>query len=189
MLLSTIASRRHRCYTASLIRTLFDSQLTPAIHPHDIHPNLPTMSLLVDGVSAPSVTFRPSTRTVLSAAFSRLAPGVRGHGFLLTTSVYGYSAVATVIKCDIVASPDYDVVLGLDWAALLRDYLISLGHRLDSSFNAWLFFSAPSHPIGGYVHTDLGTCQYSSMSSFTPISGYATLQVQGTFISLLIDFH
>ncbi|KAJ7880825.1 hypothetical protein B0H13DRAFT_1891635 [Mycena leptocephala] len=40
-----------------------------------------------------------------------------------------------------------DIVLGHDWAAFLRDSLLSLGYCVDSSFNAWQFVSYTTHPI------------------------------------------
>jgi hypothetical protein len=46
-----------------------------------------------------------------------------------------------------------DIVLGHDWAAFLRDSLLSLGNRIDSSFDAWRFVSYTTHPILNCAHT------------------------------------
>ncbi|KAJ7915028.1 hypothetical protein B0H13DRAFT_1872394 [Mycena leptocephala] len=46
-----------------------------------------------------------------------------------------------------------DIVLGCDWAAFLRDSLLSLGNRVDSSFDAWRFVSYTTHPILNGAHT------------------------------------
>ncbi|KAJ7914368.1 hypothetical protein B0H13DRAFT_1873046 [Mycena leptocephala] len=40
-----------------------------------------------------------------------------------------------------------DVELGLDWTAFLRDSLIGLGYRVDSTFDAWRFLTMSTHPL------------------------------------------
>ncbi|KAJ6537262.1 hypothetical protein DFH09DRAFT_1324366 [Mycena vulgaris] len=68
---------------------------------------------------------------------------------LFTTVVAPYGPLSFLVDCDISASKlTSDVSLGLDWAAYLRDSLIAgLDLRLDSSFDAWTFFSHSSHPF------------------------------------------
>ncbi|KAJ6549449.1 hypothetical protein DFH09DRAFT_1320194 [Mycena vulgaris] len=108
------------------------------------------MSLYAEGLLVPSVAFDARPRTVLSRAFSNGLMGSRNKTKLLfTTVVDPYGPLSFLVNCDISASelcPDFS--LGLDWAAYLRDSLIAgLDLRLDSSFDAWTFFSHPSRPL------------------------------------------
>ncbi|KAJ6582163.1 hypothetical protein B0H19DRAFT_1229258 [Mycena capillaripes] len=70
--------------------------------------------------------------------------------FLPTTSVPCYPSFSTVLRCD-VRKTECTIILGFDWAALLREDHLGRGYRLGSSFNAWILFSPPSHPIGKWA--------------------------------------
>ncbi|KAJ7855233.1 hypothetical protein B0H13DRAFT_2358049 [Mycena leptocephala] len=64
--------------------------------------------------------------------------------------------------CDVSPAANYDVVLGHDWASLLRDHLISLGHRLSSNFDPWQLFltgpaTTPTASSGGLNGTTLAS--------------------------------
>ncbi|KAJ6540659.1 hypothetical protein B0H19DRAFT_1269210 [Mycena capillaripes] len=98
-----------------------------------------------------------------------LSLGLETVVFFVTTSVSGYPSFSTVLECDIVATAEFDVILGLDWAALVRDFLMRLGYRLDSSFDVWLFFSTPSHPIGNI--TSSPPCHSGALSGSFPAQG------------------
>ncbi|KAJ7932934.1 hypothetical protein B0H13DRAFT_1856545 [Mycena leptocephala] len=119
------------------------------------------MSLLVEGFPVSSVGFAATQRTVLSRSFyeSLQRPAPR---LLFTTTVAPYGTCSTVLICDVSSAANYDVVLGHDWASLLRDHLISLGHRLSSNFDPWqLFLTAPAitpaASSGGLNGTKLGS--------------------------------
>jgi hypothetical protein len=102
-----------------------------------------TMPILIDGISAATVTFDPSARSSLSLQFRRqLRPGT--DSFLVSTATERLGPISFSLVFAISSSSPSDVVLGLDWAAYLRDSLISLGHRLNSSFDAWRFLTEPS---------------------------------------------
>ncbi|KAJ7930755.1 hypothetical protein B0H13DRAFT_2531818 [Mycena leptocephala] len=115
------------------------------------------MSLLVEGSLVSSLGFAPTSRTVLSRSFydSLQRPAVR---LLFTTTVVPYGTCSTVLHCDVSPTANFDVVLGHDWAFLFRDHLISIGHRLSTSFDPWQLFLTASvntrtEPLGGFIGT------------------------------------
>ncbi|KAJ7802845.1 hypothetical protein B0H13DRAFT_2389348 [Mycena leptocephala] len=97
------------------------------------------MSLLVEGIRVSSLVFAPTQRTVLSQTFYSSLPR-RSDRILFTTNVAPYGTCSTVLHCDVSSSADFDVVLGHDWASLLRDHLLTLGHRLSSNLDTWQLF-------------------------------------------------
>jgi hypothetical protein len=58
---------------------------------------------------------------------------------LLTTPVHPHGSCSTVLECTVSTASQFDVVLGNDWAGLLRDFLVSLGYRLPSPFDPLQF--------------------------------------------------
>ncbi|KAJ6573125.1 hypothetical protein DFH09DRAFT_1362239 [Mycena vulgaris] len=60
-------------------------------------------------------------------------------GLLTTTLVPTNDPSSSLIHCLVSPDASHDVVLGFDWASLLRDSFISLGFRIDSSFDAWRY--------------------------------------------------
>ncbi|KAJ6487156.1 hypothetical protein C8R47DRAFT_1127906 [Mycena vitilis] len=107
-------------------------------------------SILIDGVSTLAVSFATSAQTVVSSAFLAKLVGAKPHRLLLTTALAGYPVCSSSVSCQVSSAIHYDVVLGFDWAANLRDSLLALGYRLDSSFDAWRIFSgANNSPVGG----------------------------------------
>ncbi|KAJ7447394.1 hypothetical protein FB451DRAFT_1188243 [Mycena latifolia] len=104
------------------------------------------MSIHIDGVLATSVTYQDIPRTALSVSF--LARPDRSR-LLVTTVVPSHRSTSTVLGCDMVSSVHWDVVLGRDWVACLRESLAlhAAGYRLGSPFHAWTFLNDPSHPL------------------------------------------
>lgn len=106
------------------------------------------MPVLLDGLQVPSVSFSLVPLSVLSSQFRNLLPSnSRAPSLLVTTLAGHHNAISFPIAFQTVENASTDVVLGLDWAALLRDSLLGLGYCLDSTFDAWRFASDPSHPI------------------------------------------
>ncbi|KAJ7828400.1 hypothetical protein B0H13DRAFT_2289997 [Mycena leptocephala] len=100
-----------------------------------------SMPVLVEGLPVTAVTLTSSRHSVLPSLFrTQLRPG--SSDFLVTT-VSGHHRISFPIAFTISTSSSSHVELGLDWAALLRDSLIGLGHRVDSSFDAARFLSDP----------------------------------------------
>jgi hypothetical protein len=111
---------------------------------------LTVMSLLVEGIRVSSLVFAPTQRTVLSQTFYNSLPR-RSDRILFTTNVAPYGTCSTVLRCDVSSSADFDVVLGHDWASLLRDHLLTLGHRLSSNLDTWqLFLTALTNGMTSY---------------------------------------
>jgi hypothetical protein len=101
------------------------------------------MPVFINGISAATVTFDSSPRSVLSMQFYRELSA--GSNNLLVTTVAGSSGpISFPLSFGLSSTSPSDVVLGLDWAAYLRDSLLALGHRLDSSFDARRFLSEPT---------------------------------------------
>ncbi|KAJ7903272.1 hypothetical protein B0H13DRAFT_1882121 [Mycena leptocephala] len=100
---------------------------------------LTVMSLLVEGFPVYSVGFAATQRTVLSRRFYDSLQR-RLDRLLFTTTIAPYGTCSTVLHCDVSSSADFDVLLGHDWASLLRDHLITLGHRLSSNLDTWHLF-------------------------------------------------
>jgi hypothetical protein len=113
------------------------------------------MSILINGISAATVTFDPSAGSLLSPQFRRLLDAA-SDSLLISTVTALHGPISFPLVFGVSSSSPSDVVLGLDWAAYLRDSLISLGHRLDSTFDAWRFLADPS-------------CLTLSCTSFEPL--------------------
>jgi hypothetical protein len=95
-----------------------------------------------------SLVFAPTQRTVLSRTFYNSLPR-RSVGPAPFYDHYG--TCSTVLRCDVSSSADFDVVLGHDWASLLRDHLITLGYRLSSNLDPWqLFLMASTNSMTSY---------------------------------------
>ncbi|KAJ6450318.1 hypothetical protein C8R47DRAFT_1171113 [Mycena vitilis] len=121
-----------------------DTQPRPCKPP--IH--LLNMSLYLDGVLVPRVSFHPSPQTRVSAEFCRLVGHTSVTTFLFTTTVDNYPFPSIALPCQVVPITDFHVILGLDWATYVREFLVSTGYRLGDTFQPWLFFSLPTHPLG-----------------------------------------
>jgi hypothetical protein len=105
------------------------------------------MSLYAEGIPAAKVVFNGSPRTHMSLAFfSKLGRSDLGK-ILITTAVSPRAPFSFTLSCLLSPSTEYDVSLGSDWASLSREALLASGLRLDSTFDAWDFFSNPLHPI------------------------------------------
>ncbi|KAJ7896902.1 hypothetical protein B0H13DRAFT_1884873 [Mycena leptocephala] len=132
------------------------------------------MPMLLDGLQALTASFSASPRSVLSARFRNLWPSnARTTSLLVTTLVGGHHAISFPLAFQTVEHATFDVVLRLDWAAFLRDSLLSLGYRLDSTFDAWHFVSDPAHPLSS------NRCRpHSSVSA-----GHAQLPASGAVMA------
>ncbi|KAJ7015751.1 hypothetical protein C8F04DRAFT_1409022 [Mycena alexandri] len=86
------------------------------------------MSLLVDGQAVARVSYFPAPQSYISPAFRARCSGVSGSRLSASAAITG------------------DVVLGLDWAAVVREYLTRDGYRLNWSFDPWTFFTSGPHP-------------------------------------------
>ncbi|KAJ7512240.1 hypothetical protein B0H11DRAFT_2268351 [Mycena galericulata] len=95
------------------------------------------MSLSVEGASATDVSYSGLPTTVISRRFYT-AIRARTPRLLVTTTEL-----------------ESEVSLGLDWAAFLRLGLTQNGLRIDSTFDAWQFFSAPDHPFSSRMNPPL----------------------------------
>ncbi|KAJ7751375.1 hypothetical protein B0H16DRAFT_1548220 [Mycena metata] len=108
------------------------------------------MSLTVEGVpvSSASVAFCRQPRTMISPGlhFHLNRPNGRS-SVLVTTNVPGFLIASTFIECQVNPNLSHDIVLGLDWAAYVRESLLDTGYPLGDTFDAWAFFSRPDHPI------------------------------------------
>ncbi|KAJ7914549.1 hypothetical protein B0H13DRAFT_2325133 [Mycena leptocephala] len=126
------------------------------------------MPVLLDGLQVLIASFSPSPRSVLSACFRNLWPSnARTTSLLVTTLVGGHHAKSFPLAFQMAEHATFDVILVLDWAAFLRDSLLSLGYRLDSTFDAWRFVLDPTHPL----------------SSNGSSAGHAQLPVSGAFMA------
>jgi hypothetical protein len=143
---------------------------------HSLSASLPPtlMSLLVEGSLVSSLGFAPTSRTVLSRSFydSLQRPAVR---LLFTTTVVPYGTCSTVLHCDVSPTANFDVVLGHDWAFLFRDYLISIGHRLSTSFDPWqLFLTASVNSMTSlyYIYFFSWGPDFKSVARTEPLGGF-----------------
>ncbi|KAJ7472551.1 hypothetical protein FB451DRAFT_1398762 [Mycena latifolia] len=101
------------------------------------------MSLLVQDVPVSSLTFANSPRTSISSGLVSRLPPARNSVFLFTVSAGGHGLFSFTLLCVVVPpSATPEIVLGLDWAACVRDSMLYSGLRLPSSFNAFSFFSS-----------------------------------------------
>jgi hypothetical protein len=111
------------------------------------------MSILVEGLTARSVSHSSTPRSILSAGFrARLPVQLGTPQLLITTATGAHHPISFPLAFTVSAHASSDVELGLDWTAFLRDSLIGLGYRVDSTFDAWRFLTAPTHPVT--------TCRY-----------------------------
>ncbi|KAJ7467668.1 hypothetical protein FB451DRAFT_1178037 [Mycena latifolia] len=118
--------------------------LRTAAHPAQL---LRVMSVFVNGVVVPSsvlhLLLALSSPAVLPPVLLPLATRCTWSLWMPAATV----ATPLVLYARCPGEATSAVVLGLDWAVLLRDMLLSSGFRLDSSFDAWAFASRPDHPI------------------------------------------
>ncbi|KAJ7852590.1 hypothetical protein B0H13DRAFT_1904492 [Mycena leptocephala] len=75
----------------------------------------------------------------------RITSQMPGSSNFLVTTVSGHHSISFPIVFGISASSSSHIELGLNWAALLRDSLIGLGHWVDSSFDAGRFLTDPTY--------------------------------------------
>ncbi|KAJ7476628.1 hypothetical protein FB451DRAFT_1460888 [Mycena latifolia] len=106
------------------------------------------MSLLIQGVPVSSLAFANSSRTSLSSSLASRLPSPRNSAYLFTVSAGGHGPFSFTLLCDVVVPPlvTTDIVLGLDWAACVRDSMLYSGLRLPSSFNSFSFFWSHFNP-------------------------------------------
>ncbi|KAJ7027227.1 hypothetical protein C8F04DRAFT_1294746 [Mycena alexandri] len=108
------------------------------------------MSLYVEGLLVPSVAFSAVPHSSLSAAFHARLPSRSNHPHFVFTTVAGpYCSLSTVLSCNISSNGNTDVVLGLDWASMIRESLTRDGHRLDHSFDPWVIFTSEVERLSG----------------------------------------
>jgi hypothetical protein len=129
------------------------------------HPS-PNMALFIEGIPVSSVSFAPTPKTVLSASFFQTLSRDSSR-LLLTTPVHPHGSCSTVLECAVSATSQFDVVLGNDWAALLRGFLVSVGYRLPSPFDPWPFLLS-NQPISHSAV--LGSTISSSSNSASQVS-------------------
>ncbi|KAJ7606480.1 hypothetical protein DFH06DRAFT_1149946 [Mycena polygramma] len=106
------------------------------------------MSITVDGYRPASVTFSSSPRTKLSPAFRASLRQDRDN-FLFTcfpsvASRLNALPLSFTLTCPVSNAALSDVVLGLDWSAHIRDSLLALGHRLESTFDSHQLLGVPT---------------------------------------------
>ncbi|KAJ6472859.1 hypothetical protein C8R47DRAFT_1321734, partial [Mycena vitilis] len=136
------------------------------------------MSLTVEGFRPASLAFSSSPVTQLSATF-RATLRLDRDRFLFTTFpslASGFSALplSFTLDCKTSAASSTDVVLGLDWSAHVRDSLLALGHRVESTFDA-RFLLVPaardSVPLPGSAPSHPTLCPRASPPSWNPAFG------------------
>ncbi|KAJ7162713.1 hypothetical protein C8R43DRAFT_305953 [Mycena crocata] len=124
------------------------------------------MSIHVDGVQALNVQYSGLPHTVLSGAFLLRLYSPDPSTVLLTTHVAPYGSFSVPVPYEVEYTDAFDVVLGLDWAAYLRESLLGIDLRLDHSFSAWDFLCDPARPLS-MAHL-LSAASLSSSSSQYP---------------------
>ncbi|KAJ7153083.1 hypothetical protein C8R43DRAFT_950487 [Mycena crocata] len=105
------------------------------------------MSLFVEGIHVPSVSFSRNPVTLLSSRLFGSLQQPSGSPVLITTAVPGYPSSSVPLVIAVSNSASHDVVLGLDWASSLRESLLFLDIRVGHTFDAWDFFSLDDHPL------------------------------------------
>jgi hypothetical protein len=96
----------------------------PTLLTFPIHPRGFTMSVLLDGLQVPNVSFSPYSRSVLFAQFRNLLPSnASTSSLLVTTLASGHNTISFPLAFQTVEHSPFDVVFGLDWASYLRDSL------------------------------------------------------------------
>jgi hypothetical protein len=117
------------------------------------------MSILVEGLAAHSVSHSSIPRSVLSVGFHARLPTRPGTlQLLITTSTGAHHPISFPLAFTVSAHASSDVELGLDWTVFLRDSLIGLGYRVDSTFDAWRFLTAPTHPVTTRMYLHCFNC-------------------------------
>ncbi|KAJ6570556.1 hypothetical protein DFH09DRAFT_1080113 [Mycena vulgaris] len=130
------------------------------------------MSLSIEGISVPSVSFASISRTLLSAGLVSRLPPPRSNGYLITVFTGPYGAYSFPLHCSVVSSSSHDIVLGYDWAANLRDSMLYAGFRLDSQFNPWAFFFSHVRPP---TQSTAGPSPGSVIGDSTPVPVFLPL--------------
>ncbi|KAJ7927205.1 hypothetical protein B0H13DRAFT_2312808 [Mycena leptocephala] len=106
------------------------------------------MPIFVEGSQVLPVSFQPSNWSLLSVRLLDSLPvNSRTRPLLFTTVAGQHHPISFYLSFALSDINQTDIVLGHDWAAFLRDSLLSLGNRVDSSFDAWRFVSYTTHPI------------------------------------------
>ncbi|KAJ7085612.1 hypothetical protein C8R43DRAFT_1142498 [Mycena crocata] len=129
---------------------------SPNIYPLQRH--RPSLSLLLP----PPPNVYISRRHIRT--YRRLRPGPAHHyilylfpdsppptlNLLLTTLVPPFGSFSVTLPCVVSPVACSDVVLGIDWAAYVRDVLLDAGYHLNWTIDAWRFFCDPSRPLFGF---------------------------------------
>jgi hypothetical protein len=136
------------------------------------------MFIFVEGPAATSVTYSSTPHSVLSASFhARLPIHRRTPHLLITTATGTYHAISFPLAFTVSPYASSDVELGLDWVAFLRDSLIGLGYRVDSTFDAWRFLTMSTHPLSTrvYIPRISPSVMHIALNAFSLFCGkYAT---------------
>ncbi|KAJ7894359.1 hypothetical protein B0H13DRAFT_2276493, partial [Mycena leptocephala] len=98
-------------------------------------------TITINGLAATSLGYHASARTQISNRFFSQLDHPNNSCLLVTSCVPGFPSCSTVLACKISSTAQYDVALGLDWAAHFRESFIALGYRLGDTFNPWSFFN------------------------------------------------
>ncbi|KAJ6573090.1 hypothetical protein DFH09DRAFT_1079248 [Mycena vulgaris] len=105
------------------------------------------MSILINSHSVSSVSYSHSTaRTTLSINLALSLGPACDSVFLLTSCTARFGNFSASIVCDVSPHTPPALVLGRDWASLLRDSLLSSGVRVGDTFDVWHFLVDPAHP-------------------------------------------
>jgi hypothetical protein len=99
-------------------------------------------TITINGIPATTLGYQAAARTQISSRFFSTLNNPNPSCLLLTSFVPGFPSCSTVLGCDVSSAAQHDVILGLDWAAHLRESFIALGYRLGDTFNSWSFFGA-----------------------------------------------
>ncbi|KAJ6500241.1 hypothetical protein DFH09DRAFT_1375894 [Mycena vulgaris] len=106
------------------------------------------MSILINGHSVSSVSYSHSTaRTTLSINLASSLGPARNSVSLLTSCTARFRNFSASIVCDISPHTPLTLVLGRDWASLLRDGHLSSGVRVGDTFDVWRFLVDTAHPL------------------------------------------
>jgi hypothetical protein len=96
------------------------------------------MSILIEGLTARSVSHSSTSHSILSGRFrARLLVQLGTPQLLITTATGTHHPILFPLAFTVSAHASSDVEIGLDWTAFLRDSLIGLGYHVDSTFDAW----------------------------------------------------
>ncbi|KAJ7020686.1 hypothetical protein C8F04DRAFT_1143581, partial [Mycena alexandri] len=111
-------------------------------------PSSSMSSLQVNGTTVASVSFDPYLRTCFSPSFNSRLRKTHPTRQLVTSIIPGYGQHSVLMECEVDPDAPHDVILGLEWAAHIRDFVLEKGFRIDGHFDAWAFLSDPRHPLG-----------------------------------------